>query len=512
MNIVDFSLLFKQIDRERSPSNKIDQIISWTERQPEIKAARIICFNDHQIGRSADIGSINQVKEIHLFPGETSILNSSFPLPSGLFPPAYRNTTTVFCPFFQGKDELLGALLLKCDYPRKILKKYSRELEIISSKIGDVIQIGYLRKKLLDMGKPAIQKDILSPNILGRLMNLLELPMYIMDNTGNFIFVNTTFLNQFQYKNIEELNLNGNFFLERDDWARGIQKVLGFTEIGGYAVKVCTGEGNVRVVQDLATLIGKSIFGVLFDITNFINIQDELQETIETQKLLNEKLMATTSTLRKTQSTAMKSLAKLAEYRDMETGSHLQRICEFNKCICKKIYEHQPYNFTISEDYINDIYLSGMLHDIGKVGVPDQILLKPDSLSPEEWKIMKKHTEWGWNILNQADRELGEQSFLTLASRIALSHHERYDGSGYPRNLKEEDIPLSARIASLSDVYDALTSKRPYKEAWTHEQAMEEIVSMRGKQFDPVLVEIICGIEQEFSEIKLNLSDYETAN
>jgi response regulator RpfG family c-di-GMP phosphodiesterase len=258
--------------------------------------------------------------------------------------------------------------------------------------------------------------------------------------------------------------------------------------------------------------VGKYTMGVLFDITSYINWNEELQETVEELKSLNEKLTSTTSMLRKTQTTAMKSLAKLAEYRDMETGNHLHRICEFNRLITDQVHERQPYSFHIAEEYVQDIYLSGMLHDIGKVGVPDQILLKHGSLSGDEWDVMKKHTLWGWDLLREADLELGEQSFLTLASRIALSHHERFDGNGYPKKLKGEDIPLSARISAISDVYDALTSKRPYKEAWPHERAVEEIVRQRGDQFDPALVDIFENLELEFQKVKVALPDNSMVN
>ena len=160
------------------------------------------------------------------------------------------------------------------------------------------------------------------------------------------------------------------------------------------------------------------------------------------------------------------------------------------------------YDYNIREEYVNDIAISSMLHDIGKVGVPDGILLKPGKLTPEEWKTMKKHTILGWTILNKADRELGEQSFLTLAACVALHHHERYDGTGYPHGLAGEDIPLSARIVSIADVYDALTKKRPYKDPWSHEQAIEEIAGQKERQFCPVLVDILLDIEKKFEEIR----------
>ena len=146
--------------------------------------------------------------------------------------------------------------------------------------------------------------------------------------------------------------------------------------------------------------------------------------------------------------------------------------------------------------------MSVMLHDIGKVSIPDHILLKPGKLDAGEWETMKKHTIFGWEVLHKADQELGEQSFLTLAASIALSHHEKYDGTGYPHGSKGEKIPLSARISAIADVYDALTSKRPYKEAWSHERAVEEIARLAGSHFDPVLVGIFGDIHDEFARVR----------
>jgi putative two-component system response regulator len=167
-----------------------------------------------------------------------------------------------------------------------------------------------------------------------------------------------------------------------------------------------------------------------------------------------------------------------------------------------QVHLRAPFTFRITAEYANDISLSVMLHDIGKVSIPDHILLKPGKLDPQEWEMMKKHTVFGWEVLHKADRELGEQSFLTLAATIALSHHERFDGKGYPKGTAGEQIPLSARISAIADVYDALTTARPYKEAWSHERAVAEIVGGAGSQFDPVLVELFRELNDQFAEVR----------
>ncbi len=167
-----------------------------------------------------------------------------------------------------------------------------------------------------------------------------------------------------------------------------------------------------------------------------------------------------------------------------------------------EVHVRAPYSFRITMEYANDISMSSMLHDVGKVVIPDHILLKPGKLDPAEWEVMKKHTLFGWEVLHKADRELGEQSFLTLAASIALSHHERFDGRGYPNGTAGEQIPLSARISAIADVYDALISARPYKQAWSHERAVQEILGQSGGQFDPVLVGIFSDLARQFADVR----------
>ncbi len=236
-------------------------------------------------------------------------------------------------------------------------------------------------------------------------------------------------------------------------------------------------------------------------------MNQEVWETLKVQESLNDRIIEAAAVLQKTQSVAIQSFARLAEYRDAETGEHLQRIGRYSRLLASRIMKNNPFDYSIDDTYVNDLAISSMLHDIGKVAVPDSILLKPGKLTAEEWEIMKNHAVWGWDILHKADQELGEQSFLTLASTVSRHHHERYDGHGYPDGLKSEDIPLSARIVAIADVYDALTTKRPYKEPWTHDQTVEEIAGQKGKQFDPVLVDIMLEVEEKFLEIRRQLPE-----
>ena len=201
----------------------------------------------------------------------------------------------------------------------------------------------------------------------------------------------------------------------------------------------------------------------------------------------------------------MLALAKLAEFRDDDTGTHLERIREYTKIIAEEMAKKPNYIGYITKEYIEDIYHSSILHDIGKVGIPDAILLKPGRLTPDEFELIKTHTTLGGDVITAVEAEIEGQTFLTLAKEIAYYHHERWDGTGYPKGLSGENIPLSARIVALPDVYDALTSERIYKKVISHEKARKIIISEKGKHFDPDVVDSFLARENDFKLICENL-------
>ena len=211
--------------------------------------------------------------------------------------------------------------------------------------------------------------------------------------------------------------------------------------------------------------------------------------------------------LENTKNATILGLAKLAESRDDCTGGHLERVREYSRMITRAICQLPKYMHYITPAYINDIYLSSILHDIGKVSVPDAILLKPGRLTAEEFDIIKQHTIVGGNALAAVDAELKEQSFLTLGKEIAYYHHEAWDGNGYPEGLEGEAIPLSARIVALADVYDALTTKRVYKDAYSHEKAVDIILEEKGRKFDPEIVEAFVANLDDFDRIRLKINN-----
>jgi putative two-component system response regulator len=225
----------------------------------------------------------------------------------------------------------------------------------------------------------------------------------------------------------------------------------------------------------------------------------------ESLKKMNIDLM---EKLINTQDITIIALAKLAEFRDPETGEHLERMREYSRIMAQELRELPKYRYYITDRYIENLYKSSPLHDIGKVGIRDEVLLKPGKLSREEFELMKMHTTIGGDALATATQFSGlDRSFLDMGKEIAYSHHEKWDGTGYPRGLKGEHIPLSARILAIADVYDALTSKRVYKEAFTHVQAWKIIVEECASHFDPEILNIFIKLEGQFIDIRNRYQD-----
>lgn len=202
-----------------------------------------------------------------------------------------------------------------------------------------------------------------------------------------------------------------------------------------------------------------------------------------------------------TREVAIFALAKLAESRDPETGRHLERVQCYSRALAQKLAQMPEMLDQIDAEYIRLIYLTSPLHDIGKVAIPDNVLRKPGLLTDAEFAIMKAHTSYGADTLEAALDRFPDARFLMIARDIAAAHHERWNGSGYPRGLVGEAIPLAARIVALADVYDALTSKRCYKEAYSHEFARTTIEKESGSHFDPRVVAAFRAAESEFLEI-----------
>jgi putative two-component system response regulator len=202
------------------------------------------------------------------------------------------------------------------------------------------------------------------------------------------------------------------------------------------------------------------------------------------------------------QEVTIQALASLAETRDNETGNHIRRTQFYVRALAEKLCQRPEFAPYLTPHQIDVIFKSAPLHDIGKVGIPDSVLLKPGRLSDREFEIMKAHTTIGAETLDAALKQFPGIPFLEMARDIALTHHERFDGTGYPGRLVGEAIPLCGRIVTLADVYDALSSKRVYKEAFTHDVAKAIILKEEGTQFDPVIVEAFRRTEAQFIGIR----------
>ncbi len=215
----------------------------------------------------------------------------------------------------------------------------------------------------------------------------------------------------------------------------------------------------------------------------------------------------TTSELVETQDVTIFALAYQAELRDRQTGKHLERTAIYVRALGEEMAQLPAYRTYLTRTYLEDLVKSAPLHDIGKVGITDSILLKPGKLTPGERAEIERHCELGARVLRIAEEKLKFQSFLTLAIQLTLYHHEKWDGTGYPHRLAGESIPISGRIMALADNYDALRTARPYKGAFTHEETRQIILDQRGGHFDPALVEAFLRREAEFRRISEDLAD-----
>ncbi len=248
--------------------------------------------------------------------------------------------------------------------------------------------------------------------------------------------------------------------------------------------------GGITLVVGLSLIVvtKRVSVGVLKRYENRIaEINEGLEDTVR----------ARTQALTKTRDAVIFGLAKLSESRDNDTGEHLERIRTYVTILAKHLAAFVP----VDRHLIDNIGLASSLHDIGKVGVQDQVLLKPGRLTPEERAIMEVHPLIGQDCLHALEQQLGDDNFLSLATEICACHHEKWDGSGYPKGLAGNQIPLSARIVSLADVYDALRSRRPYKDAMSHDAARNIILKGRGTHFDPDVVDAFLAAEQEFEDV-----------
>jgi putative two-component system response regulator len=257
--------------------------------------------------------------------------------------------------------------------------------------------------------------------------------------------------------------------------------------IGAYwATRHSATEGQIRILQRIANAASVAMANAA----------------------LNRELMEARKEAEQAQDAIIFAVGSLAEMRDNETANHVLRTQRYVRLLAEAARKRGTYRDQLDDHTIALIYKSAPLHDIGKVGIPDRILLKPGRLNDGEVAIMRTHVQIGHSAIASAARNLGNYTpFFEVAQEIALSHHERWDGSGYPQGLKGEEIPLAGRLMAIADVYDALVSERAYKSAMTHQEALDIIASERGRQFDPLLVDVFLEVAPHFEAVHRRYSD-----
>ena len=243
----------------------------------------------------------------------------------------------------------------------------------------------------------------------------------------------------------------------------------------------------------------------------YLSLMRAQEEITRQQKEMERVSLKRYNDLLRTRDAVIFGLAGLADSRDPETGKHLERIALYSTRLASAMARHPRYRDRITASFIQLLGISSALHDIGKVGIRDAILLKPGRFEEHERALMQLHATMGGRCVGDIETRLGNSNFLQMAREIALCHHERWDGTGYPAKMTGEQIPLAARIVAVADVYDALASRRVYKEAYTHEKCVEIIKEGASTAFDPQIVDVFLELESDFREIARRYRDAEDA-
>ncbi len=283
---------------------------------------------------------------------------------------------------------------------------------------------------------------------------------------------------------------------EKTDWLGHVRLHLAGNDlVRGMQLNLTDNSGKSLEVELSASKV------VIDDVVYYQFILRDLSAT----KSIEKKLLDAERLIGASRQAAIFGLARLAECRDDETGAHLSRIRSYTRILAEDLAQSPNFAAILTEEFIEEVGHSAVLHDIGKVAIPDFILQKPGKLTTDEYEVMKQHTVLGAQVLAAADTDRENPSFLQLGSEIARSHHERWDSRGYPDGLPGSEIPLAARIIALADVYDALTSSRVYKPPFSHEESRSIIITESGRQFDPDVVDAFLRREEEFKETRMRL-------
>ena len=295
------------------------------------------------------------------------------------------------------------------------------------------------------------------------------------------------------------------FLIASAEWASAAQPSVSAEATAAAHPKLTV--GNLLESLPSARILALIWIGGLQAVATYLVLTLVRNEASKTEKNSQMQLLRSEKDLVRTRNAVIFGLAKLAEYRDQETGQHLERIALYSTKLTIALRRDPRFRERISPQFAKSIGISAVLHDIGKVAIEDAILRKPGRLEPDERDQMQQHTLVGAECIRQIELRLGNSNFLQMARKIALCHHERWDGSGYPDKVGGEDIPLAARIVAIADIYDALSAKRVYKDAYPHERCVDIIRSEAGKHLDPTIVDVFMKIESEIKDISQRFAD-----
>ncbi len=450
--------------------------------------------------------------------GETIISNDVNRDPRYLRGPLTRTRAEICVPI-KSKNRIIGVLNIEDEHAGRFTRELASLMQHVALNIGFLLE----NKKLIDdlksyseqLEKKVEQKVTELARSEERYRAIVEnasYPICTAELNGDITWSNRAFLTLAGYEQDELKGLNLVRLVRKGHVHpvyNTLKEVAGGKEVQGAQIEIATRRGEERTVELSCNPIreGGRVAGVeitLRDVTDRVVIE-KLRKNY--MKSLEDAVKEQTSEIKDTQRAAILAIANLAESIDDDTGGHIQRIQLYCRIVSEELRKLPKYKDEIDDEYVELIHDLSPLHDLGKVGIRDFILQKPDKLTEEEFERMKEHTTIGANALNMASAMVQRKSIFTIGEMIAHHHHQKWDGSGYPavkcedgevRPLRGEEIPLCARIVSLADVYDALTSKRPYKMPFPHETTREMIVAQSGKHFDPEIVQAFLRREEDF--------------
>ncbi|WP_070965317.1 HD domain-containing phosphohydrolase [Vibrio sonorensis] len=404
--------------------------------------------------------------------------------------------------FFLGSLPLAAFYNLHYDFPLDSNLKVLFGMTLFGFFTGTLLQ---LESKLTHFDRMS-EQDSFALSLFGQRRSLVKQMISLM---GLLLLTLTTMLAMVALKDIFWLQHNPDRIVDGSGAISVVKEFLYISLVlGGYVIAILIMWSKLMkkvLLSQECTLMEITKGNISKRLPVFEH--NELGSVSSLTNTMLDSLEASQQEVKTTRDVAIVSLSALAESRDNETGAHILRTQEYVKALAIEMANKEKYAQKLTPAYIELLYKSAPLHDVGKVGIPDAVLLKPGKLTAEEFEIMKDHPEIGAQALSIAERQLGSSSFLRVAKEISITHHEKWDGSGYPNQLSGEDIPISGRLMALADVYDALISKRVYKPAFSHEKAKSIILEGRGGHFDPEVVDAFLCVEHEFVEIARRYKD-----